>query len=130
MEEILDIYKQPYAPQCPQVCVDEMSTQLMGEVRAPLPVQPGKPRTYDTEYHRNGTANIFMGFEPLTGQRATKVTDQRTKVDVAHSMPDLVDAYYPHAENICLVMDHLNTHHKASLYEAFAPQAAKRIADT
>lgn len=129
MEEILDIYTQPYDPQCPQVCVDEMSTQLIGEVRAPLSLQPGKSRKYDTEYKRNGTANIFMGFEPLTGQRYTKVTDQRTKVDFAHYMHALVDEIYPAAEKICLVMDNLNTHHKASLYEAFPPQEAKRIAD-
>ena len=106
-----------------------MSTQLIGEVRAPLPVQPGEPRKYDTEYKRNGTANIFMGFEPLTGQRHTKVTDQRTKVDFAHYMQELADEHYPHAPKICLVMDNLNTHHKASLYDAFAPQEAKRIAD-
>lgn len=129
MEEVLDIYKQPYDPQCPQVCVDEMSTQLIGEVRAPLPVEPGKPGKYDTEYKRNGTANIFMGFEPLVGQRYAKVTDHRTKVDFAHYVQELVDEHYPHAAKICLVMDNLNTHHKASLYDAFAPQEAKRIAD-
>ena len=106
-----------------------MSTQLIGEVRAPLPVQSGTPRKYDTEYKRNGTANICMGFEPLTGQRHTKVTDQRTKVDFAHYMQELADEHYPHAAQICLVMDNLNTHHKASLYDAFAPQEAKRIAD-
>jgi hypothetical protein len=84
MEEVLDIYKIPYDPQYPQVCMDEMSTQLIGEVRAPLPSVPGKPLRYDTEYQRNGTANIFMAFEPLAGQRHTKVTAQRTQVDWAH----------------------------------------------
>jgi DDE superfamily endonuclease len=129
MEEILDIYTKPYDPQCPQVCMDEMSTQLIGEVRAPLPVRPGKSLKYDTEYKRNGTANIFMAFEPLAGKRATQVTDQRTKVDWAYFIQALVDTHYPHAEKICLVMDNLNTHNKSSLYEAFDPSEAKRIAD-
>ncbi len=129
MEEVLDIYKKPYNPQCPQVCMDEMSPQLIGEVRAPLPGKPGKPLRYDTEYKRNGTANIFMAFEPLAGQRYTQVTDQRTKVDWAHFMQALVDQHYPHAEKICLVLDNLNTHNKSSLYEAFDPPEAKRIAD-
>ena len=129
MEDILEVYKQPYNAQCPQVCIDEMSTQLIGEVRAPLPAEPGKPLRYDTEYTRNGTANIFLAFEPLAGQRMTKVTEQRTKIDWAHFIKELVDQHYPHAEKIRLVMDNLNTHTKASLYEAFAPSEAKRIAD-
>ena len=129
MEDILDVYKQPYDSQCPQVCVEEMSTQLIGETRAPLPAEPGKPLRYDTEYTRNGTANIFMAFEPLAGQRITKVTDQRTKIDGAHFLQELVDQHYPHAEKIRLVIDNLNTHTKTSLYEAFAPAEAKRIAD-
>ena len=127
MEEVLDIYKKPYNAQCPQVCLDEMSTQLIGEVRAPLPAEPGKPLRYDTEYKRNGTANIFIAFEPLVGQRYTKVTEQRTKVDWAHFVQELVDQHYPHVEKICLVMDNLNTHTKASLYEAFDPPEAKRV---
>jgi hypothetical protein len=130
MEETLDIYKKPYDTQYPQGCLDEMSTQLLGEVREPLPMQPGKPLKYDTEYKRNGTANIFMAFDPFTGQRTTKVPDQRTKVDWAHFIQDLVDQQYPHVEKIRLVMDNLNTHTQASLYEAFAPSEAKRIADT
>lgn len=129
MEEVLDMYKQPYNPQCPQVCMDEMSPQLIGEVRAPLPAEPGKPLRYDTEYKRNGTANIFIAFEPLNGQRSTKVTEQRTKVDWAYFMRELVDQHYPHAEKIRLVLDNLNTHNKSSLYEAFDPPEAKRIAD-
>ena len=129
MEDILDIYKTPYNAQRPQVCLDEMSTQLIGEARAPLPAEPGKPLRYDTEYKRNGTTNIFIAFEPLTGQRMTKVTDQRTKIDWAHFIQELVDQHYPHVEKICLVMDNLNTHTKASLYEAFDPSEAKRIAD-
>lgn len=129
MEEVLDIYKKPYDPQCPQVCMDEMSTQLIGEVRAPLPPAPGTPLRYDTEYKRNGTANIFIAFEPLTGQRYTTVTERRTKVDWAHFLQALVDHYSPHVEKVRLVMDNLNTHTKASLYEAFDPPEAKRIAD-
>jgi DDE superfamily endonuclease len=129
MEEVLDVYKKPYDAQYPQVCMDEMSTQLIGEVRAPLATEPGKPLRYDTEYKRNGTANIFMAFEPLAGQRDTKVTEQRTKIDWAHFIQELVDQHYPHVEKIRLVMDNLNTHIKASLYEAFDPLEAKRIAD-
>src|SRR5437667_660212 len=129
LEDILDIYKTPYNAQRPQVCLDEMSTQLIGEARAPLPAEPGKPLRYDTEYKRNGTTNIFIAFEPLTGQRMTKVTDQRTKIDWAHFIQELVDQHYPHVEKICLVMDNLNTHTQASLYEAFDPSEAKRIAD-
>ena len=109
--------------------MDEMSTQLIGEVRAPLPSEPGKPLRYDTEYKRNGTANIFMAFEPLNGKRYTKVTDQRTKVDWAYFIQELVDQHYPHAEKICLVLDNLHTHNKSSLYEAFDPIEAKRLAD-
>jgi DDE superfamily endonuclease len=129
MEAVLDVYKKPYDPQCPQVGMDAMSTQLIGEVRAPLPAEPGQPLRYDTEYKRNGTANIFLAFEPFIGQRDTQVTDQRTKIDWAHFLQALVDPYYPHAEKICVVMDNLNTHTKASLYEAFDPLEAKRIAD-
>jgi len=109
--------------------MDEMATQLIGEVRAPLPAEPGKPLRYDTEYKRNGTANIFIAFEPLAGKRQTKVTEQRTQVDWAHFIKELVDQHYPRVEKIRLVMDNLNTNTKASLYEAFAPSEAKRIAD-
>jgi hypothetical protein len=129
MEAVLDIDKIPYDPQYPQVCVDEMSTQLIGEVRAPLPAEPGTPLRYDTEYKRNGTANIFIAFEPLTGQRQTKVTAQRTKVDWAHFIKELVDQHSPHVAKIRLVMDNLHTHTNASLYEAFEPPEAKRIAE-
>lgn len=129
MEEVLDIYKTPDDAQCPQVCLDEMSTQLIGEVRAPLPAEPGKPLRYDTEYKRNGTANIVLACEPLAGQRYTTVTEQRTKVDWAHFIQELVDQHDLHVEKIRLVMDTLNTHTKASRYEAFEPTEAKRIAD-
>jgi hypothetical protein len=129
MEEVLDIYKKPYDPQHPIVCMDEMSTQLIGEVRDPLPTAPGKSLKYDTEYTRNGTVNIFMTFEPLAGQRFTQVTDQRTKLDWAHYMKELVDECYPDAESLGVILDNLNTHNKSSLYEAFEPMEAKRIAD-
>lgn len=129
MEEVLDIYKKPYDSRHPVIGMDELSTQLIGEVRAPLATAPGTPAKYDTEYTRNGTVNIFMAFEPLAGQRVTQVTEQRTKIDWAHYMKALVDERYPEAESLCLIMDNLNTHTKSSLYEAFEPLEAKRIAD-
>ena len=130
MEEVVAISKKPYDPQCPQGGMDAMSPQLMGEVRAPLPIEPGKPLRDDTEEKRNGTATIFMAFAPFTGQRSTQVTHQRTKVDWAYFIRTLVDQHDPYTEKICLVLDHLNTHNPSSLYEAFDPHAAKRIADT
>jgi hypothetical protein len=129
LEDVLDVYQRPYDPARPQLCVDETSKQLIGEVRTPLPIRPGQPAIYDHEYKRNGTANLFMIIEPLTGFTEVKITDQHTRIDWAHLMRDLVDVHYPQAEAIVLVTDNLNTHDKASLYEAFAPEEAKRIAD-
>jgi hypothetical protein len=129
MEEVFDVSKKPYDPQYPPGCMDAMSAQLLGEVRAPLLAEPGKPLRYDTEYKRNGTTNIFIAFEPLTGQRYTKVTEQRTQVDWAYFIRERVEQHSPHVEKIRLVMDNLNTHTQASLYEAFDPPEAKRIAD-
>jgi hypothetical protein len=129
MEDVLEVYQRPYDPVRPQVCVDETSKQLTQEVRVPLPVKPGQVQIYDHEYRRNGVANLFMVVEPLTGACRVKVTDQHTRADWAVLMRELVDVYYPTAEKIVLVMDNLNTHGKASLYEAFAPAEAKRIAD-
>ena len=129
MEDVLAVYKRPYDPKRPQVCMDETSKQLIGEVRKPLPAEPGKPQRYDHEYSRNGVANIFMTVEPLTSESHVKVTERRTKIDWAHFTKELVDDLYPTAEVIVLVMDNLNTHSKASLYEAFEPAEAKRIAD-
>ena len=129
MEEALDVYKLPYDPKHPQVCMDETSKQLIAELRPKIPGKPGQAERYDFEYKRNGTANIFMAFEPLAGVRFTKVTDRRTSVDWAEFVKELVDEHYPQAEKIVLVMDNLNTHKKASLYEAFDAQEAKRIAD-
>jgi transposase len=129
MEEVLDIYKRPYDPKYPVVCMDESSKQLIKEVREPLPAKPGQVIKYDTEYDRNGTASIFMAFEPLQGLRFTKITEQRTQIDWAIYIKDLVDNHYNEAEKIIFVMDNLNTHHKSSLYEIFDPTEAKRIAD-
>jgi transposase len=129
MEEVLDIYKRPYDQKYPVVCVDESSKQLTKEVREPLTAQPGRVTKYDTEYERNGTASIFMAFEPLQGLRYTKITEQRTQIDWAVYVKDLVDNHYNEAEKIIFIMDNLNTHHKSSLYEAFEPSEAKRIAD-
>jgi hypothetical protein len=129
MEDVLDVYQRPYDPKRPQLCLDEASKQLLGEVREPIPLQPGKPAREDYEYQRHGTANLFMVSEPLQGQRHVKVTDQRTRVDWAHVIKEVVDVHYPEAEIIVLVMDNLNTHDPASLYEAFEPAEAKRLAD-
>jgi hypothetical protein len=129
MEDVLDVYKRPYNPRRPQVCFDERPKQLVGEIRKPIPLVPGKLARYDYEYKRNGVANIFMVFEPLAGKRHVRITWRRTKKDWAECMCQLVDEIYPDAEQIMLVMDNLNTHTKASLYEAFEPTEAKRIAD-
>jgi hypothetical protein len=129
MEDVLDVYKRPYDPRRPMICFDERPKQLVGEVRRPIPAAPGKPVRYDYEYKRNGVANLFMMFEPLAGKRYVKVTDRRTKKDWAWCIRELVDKIYPQVDGIVLIMDNLNTHKKASLYEAFQPAEAKRIAD-
>jgi hypothetical protein len=127
MEDVLEVYMRPYDPQRPQVCIDETSKQLVAETRAPLPASPGQPERVDYEYERQGTANLFMVFEPLAGQRRVKVTERRTAVDFAHLLQEVVDVQYPQADKIVLVMDNLNTHKLASLYEAFAPPEARRL---
>jgi len=129
MEDVLDVYRRPYDEKRPLIAMDEVPKQLVAEVRAPRAARPGQPRRVDYEYRRNGVANIFMLFEPLAARRRVKVTERRTKVDWAYLIRDLVDVHYPKAEMIVLVMDNLNTHAKASLYEAFEPKEAKRIAD-
>jgi len=129
MEEVLDIYKLPYDPKRPIICMDESSKQLTKEVRESLPACPGQVLKYDTEDERNGTASIFIGFEPLQGLRFTKIMERRTQIDWAIYIKDLVDNHYNEAEKIIFIMDNLNTHHKSSLYEAFEPEEAKRIAD-
>ena len=129
MEDVLDVYKRPYDERYPVICMDETNKQQVKEVRAPLPMEPGKVERYDTEYERNGTSNIFLSFEPLAGKRRVKVTEQRTRTDWAHFIKEIVDNDYPHAERIILVMDNLNTHSGASLYQTFPPAEAKRILD-
>lgn len=127
MEDVLEVYQRPYDPKRPQVCFDEGTKQLVRETRLPLPAQPGSVLKYDFEYERNGTSNLFMFFEPLTAWRHVDVTERRTQVDWAHAMRDLVDIQFPEAEMIVLVMDNLNTHKLASLYEAFPPHEARRV---
>ena len=129
MEDVLDVYTRPYDPRRPQVCLDETSRQLLGEVTPPLPPAPGRAAREDYEYTREGVCNLFLVCEPLRGWRHVTVSDRRTRVDFAHVLQDLVDVHYPDAERIVLVMDNLNTHSPASLYEAFPPAEAKRLAD-
>jgi hypothetical protein len=129
MEDVLEVYTRPYDPRRPQICMDETSKQLVGEFREPLPMEPGQPARYDYEYVRNGVCNLFMVFEPLTGQRRVKVTAQRTRHDWAELIRELVDEQYPEAEKIVLVLDNLNTHSLGSLYAAFPPAEARRLTE-
>ena len=128
MEDVLDLYHQEYNPERPVVCFDETSRQLTGDVRPPIKAAPGRVERYDTEYKRNGTRNLFMICEPKGGWRHVEVTGRRTAVDFAHQMKWLVDSAYPDAEVIRLVLDNLNTHKPGSLYQAFEPSEARRIA--
>jgi DDE superfamily endonuclease len=129
MEDVLDVYKRSYDEIHPLVCMDESSKQHIKETRLPIPAKPGAVEKYDTEYERNGVSNMFMFFDPLEGKRHIEVTGQRTAVDWAHQIRNLVDVRHPQAELITLVMDNLNTHTGASLYKAFAPEEARRILD-
>jgi hypothetical protein len=129
MEDVLEVYHRPYDPRRPQVRMDETSKQLIGEVREPLPPCPGQVERYDSVYVRNGVANLFLAFEPLAGWREVKLTDTRKRTDWAHFIRELVDGRYKGAEKVVLVMDQLNTHSTASLYEAFPPAEARRIAE-
>ncbi len=129
MEDVLDLYHQPYDPGAPVVCMDEASKQLVGEVRKPIPTLPGRPARVDYEYERHGTANLFMFVEPLAGRRRVSVSDRRTAVDWAHQVQRLLDEDYPGARVIRLVMDNLNTRCLGSLYEAFDPAEARRLAE-
>jgi hypothetical protein len=129
MENVLEVYKRPYDPECPVVCFDEKSKQLVGEVAVPIPAAPGRVECHDYEYVRNGTANLFMLVEPLRGWRHVDVTSRRTKLDFARQIKDLADVHYPKAKLITLVMDNLNTHRLSCLYEAFPPEEARRIID-
>jgi hypothetical protein len=129
MEDVLDLYHEPYDPRYPMVNFDETSKQLISETRVPLPPTPGQVARYDYEYRRNGVRNLFLFFEPLRGWRHVKVTERRTKVDWAYCMKQLVDEFYPHAIRIRVVQDQLNTHNPAALYEVFEPKEAKRLLD-
>lgn len=125
----MEVYHRPYDERRPLVCLDEASKQLVGEVVQPIPAAPGQPERFDYEYVRNGTANLFMVSMPLLGWRAVKVTERRTAVDFAEVVRWLVEELHEEAENVVLVMDNLNTHKIASLYEAFPPEQARRIAE-
>ncbi len=127
MEEVLAVYTRPHDPTRPVVCLDETSKQLVSETRTPLPAEPGQPERVDYEYERQGTANLFMAVEPLTGQRHVTVTDRRTAVDFAQVVKALLEVHYPHAEKVVLVLDNLNTHKPAALYQAFEPAVAWRL---
>jgi hypothetical protein len=128
MEDVLDLYAEPHDPKRPWVCFDETSKQLVAETRTPLPMEPGQPERFDYEYERNGTANLFLLCQPLAGWRHVAVTDRRTKHDFAEQMQALVDVHFPDAEKIRVVLDNLNTHTPAALYEAFPAAEARRIA--
>jgi hypothetical protein len=129
MEDVLEVYHRPSDEKRPLVCLDETSKQLVGEVVEPIPAAPGRPERVDYEYTRNGTANLFMVSEPLLGWRAVMVTERRTAVDFAEVIRWLVEEVHEEAEKVVLVMDNLNTHKVASLYEAFPPERARRIAE-
>ena len=127
MEEVLDVYQRPYDPQRPQICMDEMPKQLLAEAVTPLVMKPGLSEKQDYTYERQGTANLFLCFEPLAGKRFLETRTHRTAVDWAHAMQRLADVHYPEAEVIVLVMDNLNTHKLAAFYEAFEAQEAHRL---
>ncbi len=129
MEDVLGVYERPYDPARPVVCLDETSRQLLADAQQPTPLAPGRPARHDPEYVRGGVANLFLVTEPLRGWRAVAVSEQRTRVDFARCVKELVDVHYPGAEKVVLVMDQLNTHSPASLYAAFPPETAKRLAD-
>ena len=128
MEDVLDLYAEPYDPQRPVVCFDESSTQLLADTREPVPASPGCPKRQDYEYRREGTRNLFLACEPKAGWRHMAITERRTKEDFAYQMRWLVDEAYPDVPVVRLVLDNLNTHRMASLYETFPPVEARRIA--
>ena len=128
MEDVLDVYTQPYDAQRPLICMDEMPKQLLAETREPLRSEPSQPRRVDYEYEREGVANLFMLFEPLAGKRYVETTDRRTRQDWAEVMQKLSDELYPEADKIVVVLDNLNTHTPASFYVAFEPEEARRLA--
>jgi hypothetical protein len=127
MEDILDLYAEPYDPRYPLVCFDEVPYQLISEKQKPLLIQPGQPQRYDYEYQRQGTCNLFLFLQPLAGWRHVKVTARRTKQDFAYCIQDLVDIHLPQAHKIRLVCDNLNTHTPAAFYETFNPDQARHL---
>jgi len=127
MEDVLDVYQRPYDPMLPVVCIDETNKQLIEETR--IPCEPGQPEIVDYEYERNGVANVFMISEPLAGKRETIVNETRNAVDFANVLKHVSEVMYPHVEKIILVTDNLNIHETASLYKAFLPEEAHRIAN-
>ena len=129
MEDVLEVYHLPYDPDYPMVCMDESCKQLIGEVRKPILGKPGRVKKIDDEYVRCGVAEIFMEVEPLAGKRHVAITERRTRMDWAEQIKQMLDTRYPDARKVRLVMDNLNTHSIASLYEAFPPQEARRLAE-
>jgi len=129
MEDVLEVYSRPYDQDYPVVCMDESSVQLTGEVTDPIPAKPGHPRLVDDEYVRKGVASIFLEVEPLGGRRQVKITERRTRLDWAAFVKEMLDDRYPEAKKVVLVMDNLNTHNFTSLYAAFPPGEARRLAD-
>lgn len=127
LEDVLEVYTRPYDADRPVVCLDEISKPLVAETRTPLPPEPGQVARFDYEYERHGTANLFLTCEPLTGWRHVTVTERRTALDFAHEVRDLLEVRYPRAERVTLVLDNLNTHTPAALYQAFAPHVARRL---
>jgi len=129
MEDVLEVYQRPHDPAYPVVCVDETSKQLVAETRLPIAAKPGRVAHFDYEYHRNGTANLFMMFAPLEGWRQVKCTDRHAGVDYARVLKALSDTHFPAARKIVLVQDNLSTHKPASLYEAFPAAEARRLVE-
>ena len=129
MEDVLEVYHLPYDPKYPVVCMDESCKQLIGEIRTPIPCKPGQPARLDDEYVRNGVAQIFMEVEPLAGKRHVVVTERRTRKDWAEQIRQMLVKRYPEASKVRLVMDNLNTHTVASLYETFEASEARSLAE-
>lgn len=128
MEKVLDVYRRPYDPKFPVICMDESPRQLIDEVKTTIPAAPGRPTRYDYEYRRHGVCNVFMANEPLAGKRMVKITERKTKQDWARFIAE-VEECYKNAEKITLVMDNLNTHRPGALYEALPPDQAKKLWD-
>jgi hypothetical protein len=129
MEDVLEVYHRPYDPRRPQVCLDEASKQLVAQTRPSIPGRPGRIKRVDPEYRRCGTASVFLMSEPLAGRRHVRVRQQRTRIDFAEVIRELCDVLYADAQKVVLVMDQLNTHNIASLYEAFEPAQARRLTE-